>query len=527
MQLKRLRRIRLSVAGMFLLSGFSAGLISAQNDQSLNPATTCYSTRGMTQISSAEPLGAGRLTITAQGAWYQQQRTFSNAPDSAANIITGIGSMSFGINSYIDIFGAIAGFGTTKYTNSIDDKNGLGTVSGGIQGSLPLPQTSPLRLGMQCVIFAGTSANQINNNNADGYNYFETRTDYDFMGKLLQSFLIGNSRHGLKLHANEGFVFSVENGKGNVFTLGGGIQWLVYSPVMFGLEVNSRTFLDNINVKTDPLWVTPSILIRTPYYFNFYAAGDISLSEDRAVPDNTRALEPYRLLAGISFSFDLLASKRKEAAERQRKEAAEKQELKDKTCRLQHIADSLAEKTKEDSVSMVKQKEAQEFERNRADSLAALKSHQDSIILAETRRHLNEEKLKRSDAEKQLLSTGLLLLDAVYFESGKTEISINSRPYLNIIGKMLLKYPKLQLEVAGHTDNVGSLQTNMRLSQVRAESVRLYLMSVAPELASRLLAKGYGPMQPKAENNTANGRKINRRVEIQVLNRDVLKEYNQ
>jgi OOP family OmpA-OmpF porin len=92
---------------------------------------------------------------------------------------------------------------------------------------------------------------------------------------------------------------------------------------------------------------------------------------------------------------------------------------------------------------------------------------------------------------------------------------------------MLLKYPKLQLEVAGHTDNVGSLQTNMRLSQVRAESVRLYLMSVAPELASRLLAKGYGPMQPKAENNTANGRKINRRVEIQVLNRDVLKEYNQ
>jgi outer membrane protein OmpA-like peptidoglycan-associated protein len=378
---------------------------------------------------------------------------------------------------------------------------------------------------MQCVIFAGTSANQINSNNADGYNYFETRADYDFMGKLLQSFLIGNSRHGLKLHANEGFVFSVERDKGNVFTLGGGIQWLVYSPLMFGLEVNSRTFLDNINVKTDPLWVTPSIVIRTPYYFNFYAAGDISLSEDRV--DNTRALEPYRLLAGISFSFDLLASKRKEAAERQRKEVAEKQELRDKTGQLQHIADSLARKTKEDSVSMVKQKEAREFEKNRADSLAALKSYQDSIILAETRRRLNEEKLKRSDAEKQLLSTGLLLLDAVYFESGKTEISINSRPYLNIIGKMLLKYPKLQLEVAGHTDNVGRQQTNMRLSQVRAESVRLYLMSVAPELANRLLAKGYGAMQPKANNNTANGRKSNRRVEIQVLNRDVLKEYNQ
>ncbi|HAJ78954.1 MAG TPA: hypothetical protein DCO75_04215, partial [Fibrobacteres bacterium] len=187
MQSKLLGGIRLYIGSIFFLSSFFTVLIYAQGDQPLNPSTTCYSMRGMTQISSAEPLGAGRLTITAQGSWYQQQRNFSNAPDSAANIITGIGSMSFGINSYIDIFGAIAGFGTTKYNNSIDDKYGLGTVSGGIQGSLPLPQTSPLRLGMQCVIFAGTSANQINSNNADGYNYFETRADYDFMGKLLQS----------------------------------------------------------------------------------------------------------------------------------------------------------------------------------------------------------------------------------------------------------------------------------------------------------------------------------------------------
>ena len=176
---------------------------------------------------------------------------------------------------------------------------------------------------------------------------------------------------------------------------------------------------------------------------------------------------------------------------------------------------------------MVRQKESQELERKRADSLSALKSSQDSILLAETKRRLEEEKSKRSDAEKQLLSTGLLLLDAVYFESGRTEISINSKPYLNIIGKMLLKYPKLQLEVSGHTDNIGGLSMNMRLSQARAESVRMYLMQVAPELSSRMVARGYGPTQPKAENSTANGRKNNRRVEIQVLNKDVLKEYNQ
>ena len=55
-----------------------------------------------------------------------------------------------------------------------------------------------------------------------------------------------------------------------------------------------------------------------------------------------------------------------------------------------------------------------------------------------------------------MLSTGELLLDAVYFMSGKTFLSDNSKPYLNIIGKMLLKYPKLQIEAKGHTDNIGA-----------------------------------------------------------------------
>jgi flagellar motor protein MotB len=54
----------------------------------------------------------------------------------------------------------------------------------------------------------------------------------------------------------------------------------------------------------------------------------------------------------------------------------------------------------------------------------------------------------------------------------------------------------------------------------------MYLIRVAPDLSGRLVAHGYGPTQPKEDNKTANGRKVNRRVEIQVLNRDVLKEYN-
>ena len=90
---------------------------------------------------------------------------------------------------------------------------------------------------------------------------------------------------------------------------------------------------------------------------------------------------------------------------------------------------------------------------------------------------------------------------------------------------MLTKYPRLQIEVAGHTDNIGKYNDNMRLSQSRAEAVKKYLIQVAPELSGQLSSRGYGSTQPQATNNTAEGRKMNRRVELQVLNKEVLIEY--
>jgi flagellar motor protein MotB len=491
----------------------AAALPGAQGESTVNPSLTYYGNRGLTQVSSAEALGAGRLSVGIVGTWYQQQREFRNAPDSGASIITGIGSMSFGVNQYIDIFGSIAAFGSSGYSSP--DNFGLGTVTGGFQGTIPFPNSAPLRLGAQFVIFGGTSANQINHTRVDGYNYFET----------LQTFLVGNEARGLKVHLNEGFVMTVEHHKGNVLTLGGGLQWSIDPMFTASVEANSRTFITDHAFQSDPLWITPSLQLRTPYYFNFFVASDISVSEDRTA-SGIRSLEPFRIFSGLSFSFDLLAPKRNAEKEKRKKEAEEKAALEKQNTQLQHMTDSLARKTKEDSLEMERQKAARDEERRRADSLAALKAQQDSIALADARRKLEIEKSKRTDAEKQLLSTGLLLLDAVYFESGKTEISINSRPYLNIIGKMLLKYSKLQLEVQGHTDNVGRYESNMRLSQARAESVQMYLIRVAPELSGRLVARGYGPTQPKEDNKTANGRKINRRVEIQVLNREVLKEYN-
>jgi outer membrane protein OmpA-like peptidoglycan-associated protein len=485
------------------------------------PPLTFNATRGLTQTASAEALGEGRLSFNLIGSWYSQENSFQKVPLANSDITTGLLSFSFGVNSYIDIFGSIAGFGIMVPAPGENDF-GLGSVSGGIQGALPLPRVSPLHLGAQIAIIGGTASDQIDSNNADGYDYFETRTGYDFMGKIMETLVFGNENMGIKFHLNQGAVMSLQNNRDMLLLLGGGVQGSVHPMVVLGLELNSRTYLKTIAVRSDPLWLTPSVQFRSPYYFNVVFGTDISLSKERQV-GGERALEPYRIFGGFSFSFDLLANKRQAMSEKEKKEAAEKSLLQNKVSSAQALADSLARKAHADSVAMEK---ARETEQLKADSLAE-KARQDSITLVETRRKLDEEKSKRSDAEKQLLSTGLLLLDAVYFESGRSDISINSYPYLNIIGKMLTKYPKLQIEVSGHTDNVGKFQSNMILSQTRADAVRIYLIQVAPELSNMLTARGYGSTQPKASNTTADGRKLNRRTELHVLNKDVLKEYNQ
>ena len=73
--------------------------------------------------------------------------------------------------------------------------------------------------------------------------------------------------------------------------------------------------------------------------------------------------------------------------------------------------------------------------------------------------------------------------------------------------------PKIRVEIAAYTDDVGASALNMRLSQLRAEAVRGYLASrgVAP---GRMVARGFGAASPIASHTTAAGRALNRRVEL-------------
>lgn len=100
------------------------------------------------------------------------------------------------------------------------------------------------------------------------------------------------------------------------------------------------------------------------------------------------------------------------------------------------------------------------------------------------------------------------------FDLGKATIRAHSFPTLNKVAK-LLSTKNISLKLAGHTDNTGSKELNMRLSKDRAESVKAYLVGQGAN-ASRIEATGYGMTQPIATNKTAAGRQKNRRVEFTI-----------
>ncbi len=98
------------------------------------------------------------------------------------------------------------------------------------------------------------------------------------------------------------------------------------------------------------------------------------------------------------------------------------------------------------------------------------------------------------------------------FDFGKATIREHSFPSLDRVAQLLID-KNFSLKLAGHTDNVGSADANMKLSKDRAEAIKTYLVSKGAN-ASRIEATGYGKTQPIASNKTAKGRQINRRVEF-------------
>jgi OmpA-OmpF porin, OOP family len=111
-------------------------------------------------------------------------------------------------------------------------------------------------------------------------------------------------------------------------------------------------------------------------------------------------------------------------------------------------------------------------------------------------------------------NTGHVAVYGIYFDTGKTELKPESDVAIEQISKLLLNNPSLKLYVVGHTDNVGTVESNMKLSKDRADAVVNSLVTRYAIPAVRLKAYGVASLTPVASNDNEEGRAKNRRVEL-------------
>ena len=116
--------------------------------------------------------------------------------------------------------------------------------------------------------------------------------------------------------------------------------------------------------------------------------------------------------------------------------------------------------------------------------------------------------------QKAILESGSVSIYGIYFDFDKATIKPESEKSLSEIAKLLTNNPSLKVFIVGHTDNKGSFDYNLNLSQKRAEAVVSKLTASYGIDGTRVIPKGVGMLAPKTSNSTEDGRAKNRRVEL-------------
>jgi outer membrane protein OmpA-like peptidoglycan-associated protein len=251
--------------------------------------------------------------------------------------------------------------------------------------------------------------------------------------------------------------------------------------------------------------------------------------------------EDARVIAVRRAEEERLAEERRIAAERQAGAKARAEE----EARLRGLAEEqqraeAERRARAEAESLQSQLAAERAARERAEAeaarLAALKQEAAMREQAERARSAAEESERQrlqAEEEKEALRRRLLeqlnaVLDTrdtergvvvnmsdVLFDLNRFALRPIAREKLARISGIVLAYPGLQLEIEGHTDATGTDDYNMQLSEKRAASVREYLVQQGiPEEST--LVRGLGESAPIADNSSAKGRQLNRRVEIVV-----------
>jgi outer membrane protein OmpA-like peptidoglycan-associated protein len=136
-----------------------------------------------------------------------------------------------------------------------------------------------------------------------------------------------------------------------------------------------------------------------------------------------------------------------------------------------------------------------------------------SLTIVESQTMKQEVVADANAMRNELAETGKTIVNGVYFDTGSATLKPESEPALVEMVKLFNGSPALKVYVVGHTDNVGSLESNLKLSSDRAASV-VKAVTARGIAASRLKSAGVGPYSPVASNDTDGGKAKNRRVEF-------------
>jgi len=170
--------------------------------------------------------------------------------------------------------------------------------------------------------------------------------------------------------------------------------------------------------------------------------------------------------------------------------------------------------------------QAQQAQADAARAAALADQQKAEAAAAEAIRQKEEQRQRLLNQLNQVLETkdtprGLVVsMPDVLFDSASYTLKPAARERLARISGIVLAYPDLRLEIEGHTDSIGSDAYNQTLSEKRAGSVRDYLMDNGVSI-NNVIARGLGKGNPVADNATAAGRKLNRRVEM-IVSGDVI-----
>ena len=250
------------------------------------------------------------------------------------------------------------------------------------------------------------------------------------------------------------------------------------------------------------------------------ARGATQMAEDARVltlrrKEQEREEAARRAAAEAKAKAEADAAAAKQAADQAQAQAAEDARRRAeaeqaRTLAEQQQAAALAQQQAAQAQAAAAQQAAADAERARQEAIQQ-KEQMRARLLAQ----LNQV-LQTRDTARGLIAT----MPDVLFDFNKYTLKPEARERLAKISGIILAYPDLKLEIEGHTDSIGTDEYNQTLSEKRADTVRGYLVSsgVVPD---HVTAVGLGKADPVADNSTASGRKLNRRVDM-VVSGDVI-----